>query len=63
MKKQRKKKEKEKTKEKAREKANKKKSNLVVKLNLIGEKHASYAKEQCSLKADIIHTFLKHHML
>ena len=62
MKKQRKKKEKEKTKEKAREKAKKKKSNLV-KLNLIGQKHASYAKEHCSLKVGIIHTFPKHHTL
>ena len=47
--------------EKARGKAKKKKSNLV-KLNLIGEKHASYAKEPCSLAANIIHPFREYHI-
>ena len=33
-----------------------------MKLNLIGEKHGPYEKEQCSLKVDIIHQFLEHHI-
>ena len=33
-----------------------------MKLNLIGEKHAPYAKEQRSLKADIIHQLPEHHI-
>ena len=33
-----------------------------MKLNLIGKKHAPYAKEQCSLKVDIIHQFSEHHI-
>ena len=28
---------------------------------MIGEKHASYPKEQCSFKANIIHQFPEHH--
>ena len=46
-------------KKKINEKAKKNKSNLV-KLNLIGKKYAPYAKQQCSLKTDIIHEFQEH---
>ena len=47
---------------KNKEKSKEKKSNLV-KLNLIGEKkHSPYATEQCSLKAEIIFQFPKHHI-
>ena len=42
-----------------KKKEKEKKSNLV-KFNLNwGKKHAPYAKEQCSLKADIIHVCLQ----
>ena len=33
-----------------------------MKLNLIGEKRTPYAKEQCSLRVNIIHQFSEHHI-
>ena len=49
-------KEKENTKEKAREKQRKKIKPDEIEFDWV-KKYASYAREQCSLKADIIHQF------